>query len=107
MPAQSTPDRRLHKHAAAPARSRQTRSDAAQRSESIQVFFEGPMSTPRKAADILIDTLLEWGIDTVFGLPGDGINGIVEALRTRQSRIRFIVVRHEENAAFMACAHAK
>ena len=48
-----------------------------------------------------------WGVDIIFGLPGDGINGIVEALRTRQDRIRFIVARHEEAAAFMACAYAK
>src|SRR5436309_7968170 len=59
------------------------------------------------AADILVETLLDWGVDTVFGLPGDGINGIMEALRTRQDKIRFIQVRHEEAAAFMACGHAK
>ena len=65
------------------------------------------MSDRRTAADVLVDTLVEWGVDTVFGLPGDGINGIIEALRTRQQRIRFIVARHEEAAAFMACAYAK
>ncbi len=59
------------------------------------------------AAEILIDTLVEWDVDVVFGLPGDGINGIMEALRTRQDRIRFVQVRHEESAAFMACAYAK
>jgi pyruvate dehydrogenase (quinone) len=59
------------------------------------------------AADILIETLQAWGVDTVFGLPGDGINGIMEALRKRQDRIRFIQVRHEESAAFMACGYAK
>lgn len=59
------------------------------------------------AADILVETLIAWNIDVVFGLPGDGINGIMEALRTRQDRIRFIQVRHEESAAFMACAYAK
>jgi len=59
------------------------------------------------AADILIESILDWGVDTVFGLPGDGINGIMEALRTRQDRVRFIQVRHEEAAAFMACAYAK
>src|SRR5436190_15443017 len=58
-------------------------------------------------AEILIDTLIDWGVDTVFGLPGDGINGIMEALRTRAEKIRFIQVRHEESAAFMACAWAK
>ncbi|MGZ3698184.1 MAG: thiamine pyrophosphate-dependent enzyme [Bdellovibrionota bacterium] len=57
--------------------------------------------------DILVETLLRWGVDTIFGLPGDGINGIMEALRTRQERIKFIHVRHEEAAAFMACGYAK
>jgi pyruvate dehydrogenase (quinone) len=57
--------------------------------------------------DVLIDTILDWGVEVVFGIPGDGINGIMEALRTRQDRIRFIQVRHEESAAFMACAYAK
>src|ERR687892_1698846 len=59
------------------------------------------------AADVLIDTLHEWGVEVIFGLPGDGINGIMEALRTRQDKVRFIQVRHEESAAFMACAYAK
>jgi len=59
------------------------------------------------AADILIETLMDWQVEVIFGLPGDGINGIMEALRTRQGRIRFIQVRHEESAAFMACAYAK
>src|SRR5881398_1634004 len=59
------------------------------------------------AADILIEQLIEWGVDTIFGLPGDGINGIMEALRVRQEKVRFIQVRHEESAAFMACAYAK
>ena len=59
------------------------------------------------AADILVDTLHDWGVEVVFGLPGDGINGIMEALRTRQDEIRFVQVRHEESAAFMACGYAK
>lgn len=59
------------------------------------------------AADILIDTLINWGVEVIFGLPGDGINGIMEALRSRQDKIRFVQVRHEEVAAFMACAYAK
>ena len=61
----------------------------------------------RNAADILLDVLIDWGVEVVFGLPGDGINGIMEALRQRQDRIRFIQARHEESAAFMACAYAK
>src|SRR5215211_123545 len=59
------------------------------------------------AADVLVEGIIEWGVDTVFGIPGDGINGIMEALRTRQERVRFIQVRHEEAAAFMACGYAK
>ena len=61
----------------------------------------------RTGSDILIDGLIGWGVDTVFGMPGDGINGIMEAIRQRDGRIRFIQVRHEESAALMACAHAK
>jgi pyruvate dehydrogenase (quinone) len=61
----------------------------------------------KTAADVLIETLIDWGVEMVFGLPGDGINGIMEALRTHQDKIRFIQVRHEEAAAFMACAYAK
>ncbi|HEY0072236.1 MAG TPA: thiamine pyrophosphate-dependent enzyme [Chloroflexia bacterium] len=59
------------------------------------------------AADILIDTIHDWGVEVIFGLPGDGINGIMEALRKRQESIQFVQVRHEEAAAFMACAYAK
>src|SRR4051812_19186343 len=59
------------------------------------------------AAEILVDTLIAWNVEVVFGLPGDGINGVMEALRTRQDKIAFVQVRHEESAAFMACAYAK
>ena len=59
------------------------------------------------AADILIDSLHDWGVEVIFGLPGDGINGIMESLRRRHEQIRFIQVRHEEAAAFMACGYAK
>src|SRR5215831_5745393 len=59
------------------------------------------------AADILIDSLEDWGVEVIFGLPGDGINGIMDALRRRQDKVRFIQVRHEESAAFMACGYAK
>ncbi|HSU84191.1 MAG TPA: thiamine pyrophosphate-dependent enzyme [Thermoanaerobaculia bacterium] len=61
----------------------------------------------KTGADILIENLIDWGVDTVFGLPGDGINGIIEALRKRQELVRFVQVRHEEAAAFMACGYAK
>src|SRR5678809_126989 len=59
------------------------------------------------AADILIETIQDWGVEVVFGLPGDGINGIMEALRKRKDKIKFIHVRDEEAAAFMACVYAK
>ena len=65
------------------------------------------MAGTQTAADVLVEALIGWGADVVFGLPGDGINGIMEALRRRQDRIRFVQVRHEEAAAFMACAYAK
>ncbi len=61
----------------------------------------------KNASDVLVETLMQWGVDTVFGIPGDGINGIMEALRTRQEKIRFVQVRHEEAAAFAACGYAK
>jgi len=60
-----------------------------------------------KTAEIVAEALIDWGVEIVFGLPGDGINGFIEALRQRQDKIRFVLVRHEESAAFMACAYAK
>ena len=61
----------------------------------------------RTASDVLIDTVHARGVDVIFGLPGDGINGIMEALRKKRDQVRFVQVRHEEAAAFMACAYAK
>jgi pyruvate dehydrogenase (quinone) len=61
----------------------------------------------KTGADILLDTISGWGVNVIFGLPGDGINGIMESLRVRQDRLRFVQVRHEESAEFMACAYAK
>jgi pyruvate dehydrogenase (quinone) len=59
------------------------------------------------AAESLIERLVDWGVDTVFGLPGDGINGITEALRRHEDKVRFVLVHHEEAAAFMATGYAK
>ncbi len=55
----------------------------------------------------MIARLADWGVDTVFGIPGDGINGIMEGLRRQSDKIKFVLVHHEEAAAFMATAHAK
>jgi len=59
------------------------------------------------AGDILVETLIDWGVEVIFGIPGDGINGVFEAMRVRQDEIRFVQTRHEEVAAFAACAYAK
>src|SRR2546421_492675 len=61
----------------------------------------------KTTADLLIERLLDWGVDTIFGFPGDGINSIFESLRTHHGSMRFIQVRHEEAAAFAACGYAK
>ena len=61
----------------------------------------------KTGGDILVETLISWGVDTIFGIPGDGINGVFESLRERQDKIRFVQVRHEEAGAFAACAYAK
>lgn len=61
----------------------------------------------KTGGDVLVETLQDWGVEVIFGLPGDGINGIIESLRKAEKQIRFIQVRHEEAAAFMACAYAK
>jgi pyruvate dehydrogenase (quinone)/pyruvate oxidase len=63
--------------------------------------------TKKLATEALVERLAAWGVDTVFGLPGDGINGIMEGLRRHQDRVRFVLVHHEEAAAFMAAGYAK
>src|SRR5437867_8145938 len=60
----------------------------------------------KTVGDFLIERLHEWGVQRVYGYPGDGINGIMGALE-RSEDVQFIQVRHEESAAFMACGHAK
>lgn len=61
----------------------------------------------KQVSDLIVERLIEWGVDTIFGLPGDGVDGFFEALRTHQEQIRFIQVRHEEAAAFAAVGYAK
>jgi pyruvate dehydrogenase (quinone) len=60
----------------------------------------------RTVSDLLVERLSEWGVDRVFGYPGDGINGVLGALR-RAGKPAFVQARHEEAAAFMAVGHAK
>ncbi len=64
-------------------------------------------SDSRTTADVIVETLIAWKVDHVFGMVGDGINPVIEALRLRRDQIRFIGVRHEEAAAFMASGWAK
>src|ERR687886_771876 len=58
-------------------------------------------------SDLMLQRLIDWGVDTIFGLPGDGINGFMEALRKREEEVRFVHVRHEETAALAAVGYAK
>jgi pyruvate dehydrogenase (quinone) len=60
----------------------------------------------KTVGDFFVERLYDWGVRTIFGYPGDGINGVLGALN-RSKKIAFIQVRHEEMAAFMASAHAK
>ena len=61
----------------------------------------------KTAADNLCERLIAWDVSTIYGFPGDGINGLLGALRRHQDELRFVQTRHEEMAAFMACGHAK
>jgi pyruvate dehydrogenase (quinone) len=65
------------------------------------------MSEERTASDVLVDRLIDWGTEVIFGLPGDGINGFMDALRKRHDKISYIHVRHEEVAAMAAVGYAK
>ena len=83
---------------------------AAQPSETEADVARQPTPMPSAdvtTADVLVETLVNWGATHVFGIVGDGINSIIESLRKRQDRIRYIAVRHEEAAAFMASGWAK
>jgi len=83
---------------------------AAQTSNAPHVVpqpFPPQPGDDRDTAAVVVETLLAWGATHVFGIVGDGINPIIEALRQRQDRIAFVGVRHEESAAFMATAFAK
>src|SRR5437763_567838 len=62
---------------------------------------------PETASDLLLERLIDWGVDTIFGLPGDGINGFWEAMRKQRDRTRYVHVRHEEVGAMAAVGYAK
>src|SRR5579883_1378345 len=59
------------------------------------------------ASGFLLQRLVDWGVKRIYGYPGDGINGLLGALEEFKDKLEFVQVRHEEMAAFMACAHAK
>lgn len=61
----------------------------------------------QQVSDLIVERLLAWGVDTIFGFPGDGVDGFFESLRTHQDKLHFIQVRHEEAAAFAAVGYAK
>src|SRR5665213_2190705 len=61
----------------------------------------------QQVSDLVVERLLTWGVDTIFGFPGDGVDGFFESLRTHQDTLKFIQVRHEESAAFAAVGYAK
>ena len=63
--------------------------------------------TTQTVSDFLIKRINEWGLKRIYGYPGDGINGIIGAIDRANGSVEYVQVRHEEMAAFMACAHAK
>jgi pyruvate dehydrogenase (quinone) len=65
------------------------------------------MTMAETVADVIVQTLVNWGVGVVFGMPGDGVAGLMEALRKRQEEIAFVQTRHEEAAALAASGHAR
>ncbi len=76
--------------------------DASGDNDGTNNFFAA-----ESTSEILVQKLIDWEVEFVFGIIGDGINPIIEALRKQKQKIKFITVRHEEAAAFMACGYAK
>src|SRR5207245_8230714 len=75
--------------------------------DRLSRLSEGALSMSQSTSDFLVQRLIDWGVKRVYGYPGDGINGVFGALNRAKTKIDFVQVRHEEMAAFMACAHAK
>src|SRR3979490_2613411 len=61
----------------------------------------------KTVGDFVLARLRQWGVKRLFGYPGDGINGLLSALGRMEDALDFVQVRHEEEAAFMACGHAR
>ena len=83
------------------------RADTSETNSNVTVQPNPSFPEDLNTSDILVETLIDWGATHVFGVVGDGINSIIEALRKRRDRVRYVGVRHEEAAAFMACGLAK
>src|ERR671935_34173 len=75
--------------------------------KSIVQRYKDRSPMGKLTADFLLERLAENGVKRIYGYPGDGINAIVGALERHKDKLQFVQVRHEEQAAFMACAHAK
>jgi pyruvate dehydrogenase (quinone) len=73
----------------------------------VTAISESRIPMGKQVSDLIVERLLDWGVDTIFGFPGDGVDGFFEALRTHKDRLKFIQVRHEEAAAFAAVGYAK
>ena len=90
------------------ARAVSTSAEAAPLVTAIEPQPNPSTSPPEwTTADIIVETLIAWGVSVIFGMVGDGIGPLIEALSVRQDKIRYVGVRHEEAAAFMACGYAK
>jgi pyruvate dehydrogenase (quinone)/pyruvate decarboxylase len=81
---------------------------SAQSAAAVQPQPNPPaVAGDRTTADIIVETLIAWQVPIIFGMVGDGIGPLIEAISVRQDKIRYVGVRHEEAAAFMACGYAK
>jgi pyruvate dehydrogenase (quinone) len=86
-----------------------TAGGASAQPAAIVAAQPNPPTIPgdRTTADIIVETLVAWGVPVIFGMVGDGIGPLIEAISVRQDKLRYVGVRHEEAAAFMACGYAK
>ncbi|MFR9801332.1 thiamine pyrophosphate-binding protein [Pseudonocardia sp. RS010] len=80
-----------------------------ERGDTVWVQLPDPVERPRSVSDVLVETLVAWGVDTVFGMVGHSNLGFAEALRRAEARgeLRYVGIRHEGAAAFAASAYGK